>query len=232
MKRLGALLRPARVPVLALITAFGLGAIFVVLTDFESLQLLGDDPGTALSGAIGRVIEGYTAILTGAIGEPGRIATAVQSGDPTDVARAIRPITETLLTATPFIFVCLGLAVAFHAGLFNLGADGQFLIGGFGAAVVAGWLSGHVAPGLALVAGLAGGTVFGAAYGFVPGLLKARAGAHEFLTTLMLNYIAGNITVLIASTGSSGGAPAPCPRSPSSSTSRPSVSTTASSPRC
>ncbi len=214
MKRLGALLRPARVPALALITAFGLGAIFVVLTDFESLQLLGDDPGTALFGAIGRVIEGYSAILTGAIGDPGRIVTAIQSGDPMDVARAIRPITETLLSATPFIFVCLGLAVAFHAGLFNLGADGQFMVGGFGAAIVAAWFSGQVAPGLALVAGLGGGALFGAAYGFIPGLLKARAGAHEFLTTLMLNYIAGNIIVLIASSGIVGRSAGPLPQVP------------------
>ena len=193
--------RRAAVPALALVTAFLLGAVLIVPTDFEHLQLLGSDPGAALGGAFGTVIEGYGAILTGALGDPGRIATAIQTGDPTDLARAIRPITETLLSATPFVFVCLGLAVAFHAGLFNLGADGQFMVAGFGAAVVAGGLSGLVAPGVALIAGLAGGSLFGAAYGFIPGALKARTGAHEFLTTLMLNFIAGNVVLLIVSSG-------------------------------
>jgi ABC-type uncharacterized transport system permease subunit len=201
MKRVRELLRRAAVPALALVTAFLLGAVLIVLTDFEHLALLGSDPGAALGGAIGTVIEGYGAIIAGGLGDPGRIATALQTGEPADVARAIRPITETLLSATPFIFVCLGLAVAFHAGLFNLGADGQFQVAGFGAAIVAGAMTGVVAPGVALVAGLAGGALFGAAYGFIPGLLRARTGAHEFLTTLMLNFIAGNAAVLIATTG-------------------------------
>lgn len=194
-------LRRTALPALALVTAFLLGAVLIILTDFEHLALLGNDPGAALGGAVGTVVEGYGAIVAGGLGDPARIATAIQSGQPADLARAIRPITETLLTATPFIFVCLGLAVAFHAGLFNLGADGQFQVAGFGAAIVAGALTGVVAPGLALAAGLVGGTLFGAAYGFIPGLLRARTGAHEFLTTLMLNFIAGNAAVLIASSG-------------------------------
>ena len=214
MKRVRELSRRAAVPALALVTAFLLGAVLIVITDFEHLALLGSDPAAALGGALGTVVEGYGAILTGALGDPGRIATAIETGDPTDVARAIRPISETLLSATPFIFVGLGLAVAFHAGLFNLGADGQFQIAGFGAAVVAGGLTGVVAPGLALIAGLAGGALFGAAYGFLPGVLKARTGAHEFLTTLMLNFIAGNLVLLIASSGLIGRTAGPLPQVP------------------
>ena len=208
------LLRRAAVPALALVTAFLLGAVLIVLTDFEHLRQLGSDPAAALGGAFGMVLEGYGAIISGALGDPGRIATAIETGNPTDVARAVRPITETLLSATPFIFVCLGLALAFHAGLFNLGADGQFLMAGYGAAIVAGALAGVVSPGLALVAGLAGGALSGAAFGFVPGVLKARTGAHEFLTTLMLNFIAGNAAVLIASAGLVGPRSGPLPQVP------------------
>ena len=196
MKRLGGLLRRAVIPALALVTAFVLGAILIVLTDFEHLKNLGSDPAGALAGALGGVFEGYGAMLAGAIGDPGRIVAAIQSGSPNDIADAIRPLTETLVSATPFIFVALGLAVSFHAGLFNLGADGQFLIGSLGVGMTAAFLQG--APAFAtLVGSLAGGALFGAAYGFVPGFLKARTGAHEVITTLMLNSIAPAVPGLL-----------------------------------
>lgn len=189
MKRLRDLLRRAVVPALALVTAFVLGAVLIVLTDYEQLQNLGTDPVAALAGAFGGVIDGYGAMLSGALGDPGRIVTAIQSGSPDDIANAIRPLTETLVSSTPFIFMALGLAVSFRAGLFNLGADGQFLIGGFGVVITAILLQGLPPFGI-LVGALAGGALFGAAYGFVPGFLKARTGAHEVITTLMLNSIA------------------------------------------
>ncbi|HUG29509.1 MAG TPA: ABC transporter permease [Candidatus Limnocylindria bacterium] len=201
MKRLGVLLRRAVVPALALVTAFFLGAILIVLTDYEHLQNLGSDPVGAIAAAIGGVFEGYGAMLSGAIGDPGRIVAAIQSGNPIDVANAVRPLTETLVGATPFIFVALGLVVSFRAGLFNLGADGQFLIGGLGTVITANLLHGLLPPFAILGVALAGGTLFGAAYGFVPGFLKARTGAHEVITTLMLNSIAPGIMVLVLRSG-------------------------------
>ena len=197
MKRLRELLRRMAVPTAALITAFFLGAILIVLTDVEHLQRLGSDPIAALAGAIGGVFVGYGAMFSGAIGDPGRIVAALQTGSPSDIANAIRPMSEALVSATPFIFAGLALAVSFHAGLFNLGGDGQFLIGGLGAVITATLLQGRLPPFLILVAALAGGTFAGAAYGFVPGFLKARAGAHEVITTLMLNAIAPQIMVLV-----------------------------------
>jgi simple sugar transport system permease protein len=194
------LVRRAVVPSLALLTALIVGAVLIVLTDFEHLQRLGSDPVGALRGALGQAIDGYGAMLSGAIGDPARILAAVQGGNPTDIAGAIRPLTETLLIATPFIFVSLALAISFHAGLFNLGAAGQFAIGGLGAALVASTLAG-LPPVVVLAAGLAAGALFGGAYGFVPGLLKARRGAHEVITTLMLNFIAPNIVLLVANSG-------------------------------
>jgi len=190
-----------------------LGAILIVLTDFEHLRRLGSDPAGALGGALGEVADGYGAILSGAIGDPARILAAVQGGNPADIAGAIRPLTETLLIATPFIFVSLALAISFHAGLFNLGAAGQFQIGGLGAALVASLLAG-LPPVVVLVAGLAAGALFGGGYGFIPGFLKARTGAHEVITTLMLNLIAPNVALFVANSGVFGQAHQPTARVP------------------
>ena len=164
------------VPVLALVTAFLLGGVVIVLTDFDHLQTIGTDPVGAVGGAIGTVIRGYGAMVSGAIGDPGRILTALQSGSERDIARAIRPITEGLLSATPLIFLGLGVSVAFRAGLFNLGSDGQFLIGGLGAVIGANALAGVLPPFVNLLAALGGGDA-------VRGGLRVRArapqGAHR-----------------------------------------------------
>ncbi len=197
MQRIRDELRRALLPALALVTAFFVGAIVIVLTDFEHLRHIGADPLAAIGGALGGVVDGYRTMLSGAIGDPGRIVTAIQSGNADDVAAAIRPFSETLVSATPFIFVGLGLAVSFHAGLINLGADGQFLMGGLGASITVLLVAGHLPPLLALVVALLGGTIAGGAYGFVPGFLKARTGAHEVITTLMLNGVAPNLAFLI-----------------------------------
>lgn len=214
MMRLGELVRRAVVPGLALLTAFAMGAVLIVLTDFDNLQHLGSDPFGALGAAVGRVAAGYGAMASGAIGDPGRIVQAIQGGEAREIGAAIRPLTETLLITAPFIFVGLALTVSFRAGLINLGADGQFLIGGFGAGITATVVGGSLPAPLALVVALAGGALAGAAYGFLPGFLKARNGAHEVITTLMLNVIAPQLAMLIASSGLLGGRPAAIPQVP------------------
>lgn len=95
---------------------------------------------------------------------------------------------QTLFKATPLVFAGLAVALAFRAGLFNVGAEGQMYLGGFAAAIV----GAHVAlPGpLALVAALAAAALAGAAWGAIPGALKGRFGAHEVINTIMLNFIA------------------------------------------
>jgi ABC-type uncharacterized transport system permease subunit len=95
----------------------------------------------------------------------------------------------TLFYATPLLCTGLAVAVAFHAGLFNIGAEGQLCAGAFAAAWVgitcAGLPAWLLAP-LAAVAAIAAGGAWGA----VPGALKARFGAHEVVTTIMLNFVA------------------------------------------
>lgn len=99
---------------------------------------------------------------------------------------------DTLVKATPLILVGLACAVAFRMRLWNIGAEGQFYMGAFFASLVV--LIPLVPPdspklltlGAMVVMGLIGGAVFG----FIPGLLKARFGVNEIITTLMLNYVA------------------------------------------
>lgn len=106
-------------------------------------------------------------------------------------------LSRTLEKTTPLIFSGLAVAFAFKAGLFNIGAQGQLLFG----AITAAWL-GFAIDGLpALIhapLALLGGGLAGALYGAIPGALKAYTGAHEVITTIMLNYVAINLTDFLA----------------------------------
>jgi simple sugar transport system permease protein len=100
-------------------------------------------------------------------------------------------VAASLGRSTPFIGAALAVAFAFRAGLFNIGVEGQLLIGATAAAWVGTWgvvadMPGVVAVLVVLIAGVVGGGLYGA----VPGMLKARTGAHEVITTIMLNSIA------------------------------------------
>jgi simple sugar transport system permease protein len=98
-------------------------------------------------------------------------------------------IVSTLKNAAPLILAGLSVGLAFKAGLFNIGGQGQFLIGALGAVIVGGIF--RESPAIvAIPAALVAGMVFGAFYGFIPGFLKAVSGAHEVVITIMLNFIA------------------------------------------
>ena len=100
-----------------------------------------------------------------------------------------RAIGETLLRATPLIFAGLAVAYGFRAGLFNIGAEGQLFMGGLAAAFLGVQLAGYP-MGVSLPLILIAGALAGAAWAFIPALLKARIGAHEVITTMMFTYIA------------------------------------------
>jgi general nucleoside transport system permease protein len=102
------------------------------------------------------------------------------------------PIVTTLVSATPLVFGGLAVALGFKAGLFNIGVQGQLLMGVLGSVAVGVALAEQPVVIAAPVAFIAG-TLAGAAFGFVPGFLKAVSGAHEVVTTIMLNYVAANI---------------------------------------
>jgi simple sugar transport system permease protein len=200
MKAITSALRRLAVPLLAVLTALLFGGIVIILTDFENLKNIGTDPLGTLGGAIQGVIAAYGAMLAGAFGDPARILTALQTGNPNDISRAIRPVTETLVSATPLIFTGLAISISFRAGMFNIGGDGQLLIGAMAATIAAIVLDGVVPSWLILIATIGVATLFGAAWGFIPGFLKARTGAHEVITTIMLNYIGSLIVFFILTT--------------------------------
>jgi ABC-type uncharacterized transport system permease subunit len=102
---------------------------------------------------------------------------------------------NTLTNAAPLILGGLSVGLAFRGGLFNIGGQGQFLMGALGA-VIAGVAMRDAPPLFAIPVALGAGMAAGAFYGFIPGILKATSGAHEVVTTIMLNFIA--VAVLAA----------------------------------
>ena len=122
-------------------------------------------------------VAAYVALLEGALGDSNAIG-------------------RTLLNATPLIFTGLAVAVAFRAGLFNIGGEGQLYIGAITAAVL-GVSLGFLGP-IAIVVVLASSILGGFLWGAIPGFLKARFGAHEVITTIMLNFIAINLATYLA----------------------------------
>jgi general nucleoside transport system permease protein len=123
-------------------------------------------------------VEAYGALIEGAVG-------------------STRGLQRTLEKATPLIFGGLAVAFAFKAGLFNIGAQGQLIFGALAAAVVG--YSVELPMLLHIPLALLVGGIAGALYGWIPGALRAYTGAHEVITTIMLNYIALNITDYLAS---------------------------------
>ncbi len=166
----GSSLRQALViPALALLTALIIAAFIIAVTDIDTLPLWGTDPGEAFRLTMTGIGSAYKALFVGSFG-------------------SVRAVTETLFAATPLIFAGLAVALGFQAGLFNIGVNGQMHIGGMAALWVGISLAApafiHIP--LAILAAIAGGALWGG----IAGLLRARTGAHEVITTIMLNFIA------------------------------------------
>ncbi len=163
------------IPVLALVTALAIGGLVIIFTTPDVLNEWNSffaDPMGALQASWDVVYEAYRALWESSLG-------------------SAHALGRTLTEATPLVLTGLSVALAFKAGLFNIGAAGQLVIG----ATCAGWvgftwdLPTPIHLPLAIAAGFAGG----AAWGSIAGVLKARTGAHEVITTIMLNYIAYNL---------------------------------------
>lgn len=161
--------RALMLPALAVITALIIGAVIIALTDIDTLTVWGDDPGEAFRLTLSGIGDAYRALFVGSLG-------------------SWRAITETLFAATPLILAGLAVAIGFQAGLFNIGVNGQMLIGGMAGL----WVGFSIdVPAiihipLAVLAAMVGGAVWAG----IAGLLKARTGAHEVITTIMLNFVA------------------------------------------
>ncbi|GAA1698344.1 ABC transporter permease [Kribbella sp. NPDC056951] len=156
----------------AIVLALLVGAILIIVGDDEvktAVGYFGAAPLDTISAALSAVGEAYKALALGAIG-------------------GITPISESLTQATPLICGGLAVSLAFRTGLFNIGAQGQLIMG----AVLAGYVgfAWHLPPVLHLIVAIVAGLIGGAIWGGVVGLLKARTGAHEVIVTIMLNYVA------------------------------------------
>ena len=101
----------------------------------------------------------------------------------------------TLYYTTNFIFTGLAVAVAFHAMLFNIGGEGQAMIGGLGIGFVVLGLDPILPPLLIVLLAIPVAAIFGAIWGIIPGWLQARRGSHIVITTIMFNFIASSIMV-------------------------------------
>jgi general nucleoside transport system permease protein len=165
-------LRQLIVSALAILLALVIGAVLIIVSNPEVTAKFGyffARPGDALTASWNAVIQAYQALFLGAFGGWSQIS-------------------ETHVEATPLICAGLSVTLAFRTGLFNIGAQGQLIWG----ALLAGWVGFglHLPPVLHAVVALATGILGGAVWGGVVGLLKARTGAHEVISTIMLNYVA------------------------------------------
>jgi simple sugar transport system permease protein len=190
-----------RVPALSISVALLVGALFIIFTDIEVLGGLLSDPIGALSLGIGRAATAYSALFRGAFGDPENIGKALASnGDVKLWARALRPIVESIVASVPLIFVGLGVSVAFRTGIFNIGGAGQYTMGAVGGTIAALAFGAGVTPApIAILLVMIFGIIGGAAWAFIPGYLKARVGASEVITTIMLNFIAGQFVFFLVS---------------------------------
>jgi general nucleoside transport system permease protein len=177
------------VTVLAIGLALLVGALLIIISDPQIRGMYGyffARPSDALGASWARVSDAYANLFRGAVVDPGVVARVLDGELP--ASRAFGPISETLRFATPLVFTGLAFAVAFRGGLFNIGVQGQAILGAIGAGLVGFLLPLPVV--LHLVVAVLAGAMLGAAWGFIPGFLKARTGAHEVIVTIMLNWVA------------------------------------------
>ena len=166
--------------IVSVILGFVVGAFFMIISNREFLQSAGfffADPLASIRAAGDVVGAGYGALIKGSI----------YNASAATFEASIRPLTETLRLAGPLIAAGLGIGLGFRVGLFNIGGTGQLVSGLIWATFVATRI--ELPPVIhfvvAIIAAIAGAAVVGAFVGF----LKARTGANEVITTIMLNYI-------------------------------------------
>ncbi|SEJ33604.1 ABC transporter permease [Demequina mangrovi] len=172
------------VVVFAIIASMILGSLLIIAASEdvrEAATYFFSRPSDTFSAMWHAVSSAYIAMFQGAIYNPNGGTFAAQ----------IRPFMQTLTVATPLLFAGLGLGIGFRAGLFNIGAQGQIIMGAtLGGYVGFAW---DLPVGLHLLLAVLGCALGGAIWGFIPGILKATTGAHEVIVTIMLNYIALNL---------------------------------------
>jgi simple sugar transport system permease protein len=172
------------ITVLAFVCAMVVGAVLIIIADEATRMAMGyffAYPWDAFAAAWHAVSSAYLALFEGAILDFGSLTG--ESNVP-----LFGPISDTLFNAAPLILGGLSVGLAFRAGLFNIGGQGQLIAG----AICAGYVgfAWHLPVVLHLLVAMVAGLVGGAIWGGIAGWLKAATGAHEVISTIMLNYIA------------------------------------------
>jgi simple sugar transport system permease protein len=177
------------VTLLAIVLAMVVGGILMIVSDKAVLNTYAyffARPGDALSSSWTLVSEGYANMFKGAVVDPATVQGLFDGRNGWE--SVLYPISETLTFAAPLIFTGLSFALAMRGGLFSIGAQGQAIMGAIAAGLV-GFLI-PLPPVLHMIVALLAAAVGGGLFGYIPGFLKARTGAHEVITTIMLNYVA------------------------------------------
>ncbi len=183
-------LKKITLPALAFSMALFVSGLLVAFSDSKVLALK-SSPLSMISKAFSTAGNAYWALFRGSIFDPELAKASFIEG--------FYPLSETIVAASPLILTGLSVALAFKAGLFNIGAQGQFIAGAIGASYVGFHFELPVV--IHTIAAIAAALLSAGLYGGFVGLLKARTGAHEVIVTIMLNYVAGYFLLWILSTG-------------------------------
>ena len=158
-----------------------------------------------ISGLLPALLSSLAAVTVALLA--GAMVIVFTGDDPVEAYRALfsgafggrRPIAETLVAATPLICGGLAFAVAAKAGMFNIGIEGQLLVAGLASGLV-GAYAWNLPASIYLPLGVLSAMAAGGIWGAIPGVLKARFGSHEVITTIMLNYLAERLINYVIST--------------------------------
>jgi simple sugar transport system permease protein len=177
-------------PLFAFFLALFVGGLVIGFTDnkvlaklsspLELLKILGSTVGNA-----------YLALFQGAIYDP-------NLAEGKSFFAGFYPLSETMVATAPLILCGLSVALAFKSGLFNIGAQGQFIFGAIGASYIG--FKFEMPMAMHILMATIAGAILAALWGGIVGLLKAKTGAHEVIVTIMLNYIAAKFLLFLLST--------------------------------
>jgi general nucleoside transport system permease protein len=176
-------------PALSFAMALVVSGLLVAFSDSKVLALK-SHPLSMLSKGVTTAAGAYWALFRGSIFDPELAKGHFLQG--------FYPFSETLVAASPLILTGLSVALAFRAGLFNIGAQGQFIAGAIGASWVG--FTFNMPVVIHAIVAIAAAMLFAGLYGGFVGFLKARTGAHEVIVTIMLNYVAGYFLLWLLST--------------------------------
>ncbi|MEJ6573712.1 MAG: ABC transporter permease [Actinomycetes bacterium] len=180
----------AKLPFFSFALAFSITGLLIAFSDAKVLAKIGS-PLEFIKSGVAAIGNAYLALFQGSIFD-------INLARGNSFFQGFYPLSETIVMATPLILTGLSVALAFRSGLFNIGAQGQFIFGAIGASYVG--FHFHLPIVIHILFAALSGIVLAAIWGGIVGILKAKTGAHEVILTIMMNYIAGYFILWILKT--------------------------------